>query len=81
MNKKKEKEIEKNSDRFVKRVYKSLLLTVAIVFLSFYTFGFVMTLISGSSGDTPVILSSVMGCILTVLICTFTILDEIKKLK
>ena len=81
MDLKKEKEIEKNSDRFVKRVYKSLLLTVAIVFLSFYTFGFVMTFISGNSGDTTVILSSVMGCIFTVLICTFTILDEIKKLR
>jgi magnesium-transporting ATPase (P-type) len=78
-----DKKIKEENDSFKKKVLKTILYTVYIVFLS-WGISCMLGFVSGSS-EISVVINVIIGVfislIFTVLYCTFTIIEEIRKTK
>ncbi len=75
--------MEEDNHQFLRRVVKSLLATVAMVILSMWGIYSLVSLaftnMSVEQSNTWIIISMCIGTIFTILLCTFSILDELKR--
>lgn len=81
----KEKKMLEDNNRMFKKIFKSVLYTLIIFFLSFYgVYGVIGALFGEMSVEQSYfwgIISIRIGIVFTVFYCTFTILEELKNIK
>lgn len=81
----KEKKIIEGNNRMFKKIFKSILYTLIIFFISFWgVYGIIGALFGEFSAQQSYawgIISIGIGIIFTVFYCTFTILEELKNIK
>lgn len=82
---KKDKKIMEDNNRLFKKIFKSILYTLIIFFLSIWGIYGIVSLgfgeMSVEQSNTWGIISLGIGIIFTVFYCTFTILEELKNTK
>lgn len=76
----KDRAIEENNKRFMKKILRSTLYTFFIFLFTIFGLYFIISLIFGNGGDASLLVSFCIAIIFTIFYCTLTIIEEIKKL-
>lgn len=76
----KDRSILEYNNKFIKRVLKSALYTFFILLFTMIGLAFIFDLIF-PSGDLSIIISLYISIIFTIIYCTMTIIEEIRKFK
>lgn len=76
---KNEKNILEQHSKLMILIFKSLLYTLLVIIFSFYGVSTLLGYIFSNSIIDIVIVSLIIGCIFTVILCTLTVLDKYKS--